>query len=120
MLNANGLTQRRKEVEVFLNTQKIDILLVSEAHFREQNYVNIPNYITYAPNHPDGRPHAGSAIIIRKDIKHHELPKYETDHIQATNISIEDCDGNLTISTIYCPLPTTNLKRNNTMPSLTH
>jgi exonuclease III len=69
--NANGLLQRIKEVEVFLNTQKTDIHLVSETHFTEQNYVNIPNYITYATNHPDGRAHAGSAIIIRKDIKHH-------------------------------------------------
>lgn len=88
--NANGLIQRIKEVQVFLNTQKIDILLVSETHFTEQNYVNIPNYITYATNHPDGRAHAGEAIIIRTDIKHHELAKYETDHIRATNISIED------------------------------
>jgi exonuclease III len=102
--NANGLLQRIKEVEVFLNTQKIDILLVSEIHFTEQNYVNIPNYITYATNHPDGTAHAGSAIIIRKNIKHHELAEYEMDHIQATNIlSIEDWDGNLTISALYCP-----------------
>jgi hypothetical protein len=56
----------------------------------EQTNVNIPNYITYATNHPGGTAHAGSAIILRKDIKHHELPKYETDYIQATNISIED------------------------------
>jgi exonuclease III len=67
--NANGLLQCIKEVEVFLNTQKIDVLLVSETHFTEQNYVNIPNYITYATNHPDGRAHAGSAIIIRKGKK---------------------------------------------------
>jgi hypothetical protein len=76
---------------------------VSETHFTEQSYVNIPNYITYATNHPDGKARACSAIIIRKYIKHNELPKYETDHIQATNISIEDWDGNLTISAIYCP-----------------
>jgi hypothetical protein len=76
---------------------------VSETHFTEQNYVNIPNYIIYTTHYPDGRAHAGSAIIIRKDIKHHKLPKYETDHIQATNISIEDWDGNLPISAIYCP-----------------
>jgi hypothetical protein len=100
--NANALLQRIKEVEVFINTQNIDILLVSETHFTEQNYVNIPNYITYATNHPDEKAPTGSAIIIRKDIKHHELPKYETDHIQATN-SIEDWDGNLTISAIYRP-----------------
>jgi hypothetical protein len=42
-------------------------------------------------------------MIMRKGIKYHELPKYETDYIQATNISIENWDGNLTISDIYCP-----------------
>jgi exonuclease III len=57
--NANRLTQRIKEVEVNLNTQKIDILLMFETHFTEQNYVNIPNYVTYATNHPYGRAHAG-------------------------------------------------------------
>jgi hypothetical protein len=92
-----------KEVEVFLNSQKIDILLVSETHFTERNYIQIPNYIAYDTKHPDGRAHAGTAIIIRKDIKQHELAKYETDHIQATNISIEDWNGSLTISAIYCP-----------------
>jgi exonuclease III len=117
--NANGLTQSIKEVEVFLNTQKTDILLVSETHSMEQNCGNIPNYITYATNNPDGTAHAGSAIITRKYIKHHKLAKYETDHIQATNISIEHGDGNLAISAIYCP-HATKLKWNNTMPSLTH
>jgi hypothetical protein len=76
---------------------------VSETHFTEQNYVNIPKYIIYATNHPDGRAHASSAIIIRKDIKHHELAKYEMGHIHATNRSIEDSERNFTISTIYCP-----------------
>jgi exonuclease III len=88
--NANGLTQHLKEVEVFLNTQKIDTLLVSETHFTERNCVIIPNYIAHDTKYPDRRAHAGTAIIIRKDITHHELTKYETDHIQETNKSIED------------------------------
>jgi hypothetical protein len=79
----------------FLNTQKTDSLFVSESHFMEENYVNIPN-IPYATNRPNRRGHAGSAIIIINTIKHHELAKIETDHIQATNISIEYC-GDLTI-----------------------
>jgi exonuclease III len=73
--NANGLTQCIKEVEVFLNTQKIDILWVSETHVTKQNNVNIPNYITYATNHLNEEPHADSVTIIRKDIKHHDLAK---------------------------------------------
>jgi hypothetical protein len=79
----------------------IDILLASETPFTERNYVNIPTYITNATNHPDGRAHAGSAIIIRKDTKHHEVAQYEMDHIQATNIIFEDWVGNLTISAIH-------------------
>jgi hypothetical protein len=83
--------------------QKVDILLVSETRFTEQNYVKIPTYTTNATNHPDRTARAGLAIKIRKDVKHHELAKYEKDHIQATNISIEDGGGNLTISAIYSP-----------------
>jgi hypothetical protein len=81
-----------KEVGVFPSTQKIYILSVSEIHFTQQNYVSIPKYyVTYATDHPNGRAHAVSAIIIRQDIKHHELAEYETDYIQATNIN---WDGN--------------------------
>jgi hypothetical protein len=97
------LTQRIKKVELFLSTQKIDILFVTEMNFTEQNSVNVPNYITYVTNHTDGTAHSGSAITVRKDVEDHELAKFETDHIQATNISIEDWDGNLTISAINCP-----------------
>jgi ATP sulfurylase len=74
---------------------------------------------SYATNHPDGRSHAGSAIIIRKDIEHYEFGEYETGDIRETSISIEDWDRNLTISVIYCP-QVTYLKRNNTIDSLTH
>jgi hypothetical protein len=59
---------------------------VFKIHFTEQNYVNIPNYITYATNYPIGRAYAGSAIIIRKDIKRNQVAKYETDNIQVMNI----------------------------------
>lgn len=101
--NANGLTKHQKEVEIFLNTHNIDILLVSETHFTERNYLRIPNYVVYHTKHPDGRAHAGTAVILKKNIKHHELPKYELEHIQATSVCIEDWNGPITISAIYCP-----------------
>jgi hypothetical protein len=59
-------------------------------------------------------------VIIRKDIKYHDLTKYETNYIQATNtISNEDWDRNLTTQPSTAA-HATQLKRNNTMPSLTH
>lgn len=40
--------------------------------------------------HPDGKAHGGSAILIRKDIKHYETNSYCKEHIQATSIIVED------------------------------
>jgi hypothetical protein len=48
----------------------------------------------------------------------HELAKYEMDHIQATNISIEDWNENLTISAIYFPRRHA-IEMNNAIHSLT-
>jgi hypothetical protein len=52
---------------------KIDILLLSGNHFMEQNFVQIPIYTTYITNYLDGRAHAGSAIISRRGMKHHNV-----------------------------------------------
>ena len=102
--NANGLTKHQRELEIFLSTHDIDILLVSETHFTDRNYLRIRNYVVYHTQHPDGRAHAGTAIILKKNIKHHELPKYELEHLQATSIYVEDWNGPLTISAIYLSL----------------
>jgi exonuclease III len=95
--NANGLSQRIKEAETFLNTQKIGIFLISETHFTERNYIKLPNYIAYDTKHPDGRPYAGTAILIRRNVKHYEFAKYETTHTQATSVCIEEWNGKLTV-----------------------
>lgn len=83
--NANGLAQHRQEVELFLNTQEIDIMLVSETRFTERNYFKIPKYTTYVTNHPDGTAHGGTAVIVKSNIKHHELQPSDHDFIQATS-----------------------------------
>lgn len=109
--NANGLPQHRQEVEVFLKEQKIDILLVSETHFTDRNYFNIQNYNTYHTNHPDGTAHGGTAVIISNKITLFEINKYETNYLQATNVTIKDTNGHLTVSAVYCP-PRHSIKRN--------
>lgn len=101
--NANGLSQHRNEIELFLNEHKIDIMLISETHFTDKSYVKFPNYKVYTTAHPDNRAHGGSAVIIKSGIKHHECPEFKTEHIQATSICITDWDGELMICSIYCP-----------------
>lgn len=101
--NANGLSQHKLEVQAFLRDQQIDIMLISETHFTTRNKFNISNYTVYDTKHPDGKPHGGTAIIIKKGIRHFELSKYSEDHIQATSILLEEWSGQCTLSAIYCP-----------------
>ena len=71
--NANGLAQHKDEVQLFLQHNKIDILLVSETHFTTKTHFQIPQYSTYYTNHPDGTAHAGTAILVKQTIQHYEL-----------------------------------------------
>lgn len=80
-LNANGQLNHKQELIIFLNVNKIDILLVSEKHFTNQTVFKIPKYLTHNTPHSDGTAHGGSAVLIRKSIPHHELQKFQTDKI---------------------------------------
>ena len=101
--NANGLAQRSLEIKSFLIEQNIDVMLISETHFTQKNYLKIPNYIIYNTKHPSGRAQGGTAVIIKDSIKHHESVGNDADYLQATSVTIEDCTGNITLSAIYCP-----------------
>ena len=106
--NANGLSQHKNEVEQFLLLQEIDVLLVSETHFTLKNCFRINGYYTYDTKHPSGRACGGTAILVRKNIRHFPMPEYKKDHIQATSINMPD--SRVTISSIYCP-PRYNINR---------
>jgi hypothetical protein len=101
--NANGLSQHADEVKTIIINQNIDIFLISETHFTTKNYFRIPNYATYTTEHPEGKAHGGTAVIIKNSIKYYELKKYETQHLQATSIALENWQGPLTIAAVYCP-----------------
>jgi hypothetical protein len=67
-------------------------------HFTAKRYLKLPNYTVYHTNHP-----AGTAIIIKNSIKHHQLHNYSHDFLQATSVSVEDSVGLITISAVYLP-----------------
>lgn len=101
--NANGLSQHKLEVQKFIIEQNIDIMLISETHFTEKNYLKFNGYKLYDTKHPSGKGHGGTAILIKNRIKHHELQNYCKDHIQATSICLEEWNSKCNISAVYCP-----------------
>lgn len=101
--NANGLPNHKYELLTFINTYNIDIMLISETHFTEKTVFQLPKFKTYSTEHPDGRAHGGSAILIRESIKHHTLTNYVTKEIQASNIRVFTETWSFDISAIYSP-----------------
>jgi len=41
--------------------------------------------------HPDGKAHERTVLIIKSNIKHYEIGKYQREFLQATSIAVEDC-----------------------------
>jgi hypothetical protein len=83
--------------------KKIHLALITETHFIQKTYFNIPGYSLYKTDHPDSSAHAGTAIFISSDIKHYELLGFQEPPIQATIISIQIKNIPIKIAFIYCP-----------------
>jgi hypothetical protein len=103
--NANGVTQHTEELKTFTSIHNIDIMLISETQFTEKSYLKFPNYAVHHTNHP-----AGTALIVKNTIKHHQLNNYSQDFLQATSVSVEDSIGLITILVVYLP-PTHTVKQ---------
>lgn len=108
--NANGLHHHILELKTFLISHDIDVMLISETHFTQKSFLNINNYNNYTTNHPAGSARGGTAILIKKEIKHTALDEYREKNIQSTAIKIEGKDGSIAIASIYCPPSCTTTK----------
>jgi exonuclease III len=107
--NANGLCQRAQEINLFLQTNNIDVLLVSETHVTDRSYITIPHYAIYPTPHPDTKAHGGTAVVVRRHLKHHLGTAYSEEHIQTSSIVLEDYMGEIPVTAVYSA-PKHNIK----------
>lgn len=101
--NANGLSNHLQEVESFLQSNSIDIFLISETHFTKKSYFKIKGYDLIIANHPNERAHGGSAILIKSSIKYEPDEQYIKESIQAAIIKIKCNNQTVCVSAIYLP-----------------
>lgn len=101
--NANGISRKFNEIEIFLKTKHIDIFLISETHLNKKSHFKINGYDLITANHPDDRCHAGAALLVKRSISYEIAEEISRPHIQAAGINIK-CDNNtLSIYSIYFP-----------------
>ena len=86
-----------------MRNKNVDVLLISETHLTNRYNFNITGYTFYSTNHPDGKAHGGTGILIRNRLRHYALDSFSKQYLQATSICLECCSNNLTLSSIYCP-----------------
>ena len=84
--NVNGLAPHKFELELFLKQQQIDVMLISETHFTDKNYLKINGYNFYHTQHSSGKADGGTGIIIKASIKHYELTR-ATQSLDSTRIN---------------------------------
>ena len=98
--NANDLCQHAQEINLFLHTFQLDILLVSETLDWKEPHENAK--LQHISHHS---PRRNSTWRHRScnQTKHHARAEYKQNNVQATSISLEDNIGEITISAIYWP-----------------
>ena len=100
--NANGLMKHKNELESILETEKVDICLVSETHFTKESFVKYRNFSLYHSIHPSNNARGGSAVLVRNSIKHYEKLHVSSDKFQI-NVSIQTKNQCITVGAIYSP-----------------
>jgi len=83
MWNANGVSRHNLEVTQFLKDNLIDIMLLVETHITNKYNFQIRGYTSYRRDHPNGKAHCGTSILIRKRIKHHFHQRFVTNYYQS-------------------------------------
>jgi exonuclease III len=71
--NARGIKTKKAELLNYLEANNLPIALIGETHLHPSNSFKCANYITYRSDRSTQRG-GGTAILIRQDIMHNELP----------------------------------------------
>lgn len=86
--NANSIKRRKNELQDFLQTEEINIVLITETHLRNSYRFNILNYKSYR-NDREKKTEGGVAILTKRNIYHHPLPNPQhNENIVATGTKI--------------------------------
>lgn len=83
--NCNGLKQKLSSFTEFLQRYDVPVACVSETHLTPRDRLRIPGYLVYRRDRLADFARGGVAIVVRRDVKHDELPQ--------ENFSSLDCIG---------------------------
>lgn len=100
--NANGIRNKINELNLLLDTEKIDIALIRETSIKAKYPIKISNYKIYCMDNPV-RPrcptNSGTAILVHRQIVHSKI--FPNTKLNSTSIEILTNQDRIRISVVY-------------------
>lgn len=90
--NANGISNKKIELEELIHDNNIDIFLLQETFLKPSHSFSIANYKIYRNDRLTGR-QGGTLIGIKKNLIHQRTQNLQTQEIENTSIEISMDDG---------------------------
>jgi len=79
--NDNGVSRHKLELAQLMNDNEMDVMLLAETHLTNIYNFQIRGYMFYNTNHPDGKAHGGTEILIKNRNKHHFHNTFATSYM---------------------------------------
>ena len=105
--NCQGIRSKRKELELYLKENLIDIIALNETFLSKKHNFKIPGYDTIRNNRSTGQ-RGGVAflakygLVVNKEYRNNDLYIITDNEALAIELEISN-NQNLTLATIYCP-----------------
>ena len=111
--NCQGIRSKRKELELYLNENSIDIIALNETFLNKKVNFKISGYDTIGNDRSTGQK-GGAAflvkhgLVVNKEFRNADFNIITDNEALAINLELS-CNQNLTLATIYCPNGKPNL-----------
>ena len=105
--NCQGVRSKRKELELYLKENTIDIIALNETFLTKKINFKIQGYDTIRNDRSTGR-RGGVAflvkhgLVVNKEFRNADFNIITENEALAINLDLT-CNQNLTLATIYCP-----------------
>lgn len=98
--NADGLSRKKDELEIFAKDNGLDVILVSETHLTSKPDPKLFGYELYRCDRPNSH-WGGVAIYIKSNISHHLTGTPTLTTIEACSVQVDTKNGPLCLSALY-------------------
>ena len=121
--NCQGIRPKRKELELYLKENVIDVMALNETFLSKQHNFKIPGYDTIRNGRSTGHEEGvvflvkNGPVVNKKKYRNDDFKIITDNEVLAIDLELSN-NQNITLATFYCPNGNPNLSRFQTINNL--